>query len=71
MAAIYCEHCDPDPFMAQVCDFCRLYEFNGDDHGCYTGDGYCRFHGIAMEPFEGCEDFWCWKAKPPCPLMHL
>lgn len=52
-----CPQCDlryPD-----VCDFCKHYEFNGDEEGKYTGNGYCKFHMKLMDPGDGCEDFYC------------
>lgn len=49
--------------VGAVCDFCIFYDFNGDDDGCYTGDGYCRFHQKQIDPEEGCADFICFRVK--------
>lgn len=54
-----CPECDP--VVPAVCDFCRYYDFNADDQGRYTGDGYCRFHHQPMDPGDGCENFHCHK----------
>ncbi len=42
-----------------ICDFCRHYDFNGDEHGAYTGDGWCRLWEEQREPFEDCDEFYC------------
>lgn len=46
-----------------ACDFCTHYNFNGDDEGCYTGDGYCNLHKENSDPGDTCEDFHCSRAK--------
>lgn len=47
--------CDP------ICDFCRFYNFNGNENGAYVGEGRCDHpdHPRASEPGDGCEDFDC------------
>ena len=42
-----------------ICDSCKYYNFNGDDEGRYTGDGRCILHNNASEPYDACEDFYC------------
>ncbi len=56
--AIYCRTC-----LGALCDFCLWYDFNGDEDGGYTGDGYCRLHKFNHEPDEGCDSFHCKLAK--------
>jgi len=41
-----------------VCDFCRLYNFNGSQ-GAYVGRGYCVWHEKPRDPGDGCKDFIC------------
>jgi hypothetical protein len=45
--------CDP------ACDFCEHYDFNGDEDGVYTGDGWCRLHKRPEDPDSYCEDYLC------------
>ena len=49
--------CDLD--CIPLCDFCKYYNFNGDDEGCYTEDGWCTLHNKPSEPIDECEDFYC------------
>ena len=42
-----------------LCDFCKHYNINGDEEGCYTGDGWCTLHDEPAEPYHDCEDFYC------------
>lgn len=51
------EHCTP------ACDFCRLYNFNGDETGAYLGEGYCVFYERPQEPGDYCDDFVCSRYK--------
>lgn len=51
---ILCSNCEHP-----ICDFCKHYDFNADDDGRYTGDGWCRFHSIKCEPYHECSDFHC------------
>jgi hypothetical protein len=44
-----------------ICDHCKFYDFNGDEDGAYTGDGYCRLHDMPSDPHDGCEDFVCFR----------
>jgi hypothetical protein len=46
-----------------ICDFCRMYNFNGDKDGAYTDEGYCVFHEKPMLPEAGCDDFICTSYK--------
>jgi hypothetical protein len=52
--ATYCPTC-----IGALCDFCRWYDFNGDEDACYTGDGWCRLHGRSSDPTDECGDFHC------------
>ena len=58
--ATYCGTC-----LGEICDFCKWYDFNGDEDGCYTGDGYCRLLKVQCDPDDGfgCPDFFCNCAK--------
>lgn len=56
--AVYCDTC-----LGDVCDYCRWYDFNGDEDGCYTGDGWCRLHGRHSDPEDGCSEFHCRRVK--------
>lgn len=47
-----------------ICDHCSHFDFNGDKSGCYTGEGYCRFHKRPADPCEGCNDYLCFTLKP-------
>lgn len=61
MAPKYCdEHCAE---IGPVCDFCQHYDFNGDDSGVYTGNGWCNKHNEPRDPVDGCEDYVCMNAK--------
>ena len=42
-----------------LCDFCIRYNFNGDEKGRYTSDGWCILHNKPSEPYDYCEDFYC------------
>lgn len=42
-----------------VCDYCRLYNYNGDEKGVYWGTGYCVWHEKAKQPYDTCNDFIC------------
>lgn len=42
-----------------LCDFCEWFDFNADEDGAYTGDGWCRLHKRPMDPFDACADFEC------------
>ena len=44
-----------------ICDFCKFYNFNGDENGAYTGNGWCRKLKVHKDPEEGykCEEFVC------------
>lgn len=52
--AKYCANC-----LGAACDFCKWYDFNGDEDGCYTGDGLCRRWQIAADPMDNCDEFVC------------
>ncbi len=43
----------------ELCDSCIYYDFNANALGAYTGDGWCKFHKESMEPYDGCNDFYC------------
>jgi hypothetical protein len=57
-----CPKCGDPRFVC--CDFCLHFEFNGDNKGCYTGDGYCKLHKAPQDPGNVCEDFHCQDLKP-------
>lgn len=42
-----------------ICDYCIWFDFNGDDFGAYTDDGYCRVNGENKWPEDECENFVC------------
>lgn len=44
-----------------ACDFCIHYDFNGNEQGAYTGEGFCRLHKTQADPHDTCEDFHCFK----------
>lgn len=44
-----------------LCDFCIHYDFNGNEDGAYTGDGYCNLHKEQCEPYEDCDEFHCFR----------
>lgn len=35
-----------------VCDFCKWYNFNGGEYGCYTGDGKRTHHQHPRGPTQ-------------------
>ena len=53
-----CPDCDP---RGICCDHCAYYNFNGNDQGQYTGNGYCRLHKRTEDPGSGCQDYFCFK----------
>lgn len=53
--------CSPECIPA--CDFCKYYNFNGDELGRYTGNGLCILHNEPSEPYDYCEDFYCFLAN--------
>ena len=46
-----------------ICDFCKYYRFNGDECGCYIGEGFCNLCQEPRDPWEGCDDFYCFSIK--------
>jgi len=64
---ITCPECDPR--FTAVCDFCKHFDFNGEDRGgkhgtIYVDKGYCNFHKRRTDPEKGCSDFHCeWADK--------
>lgn len=54
-----CPVCEP-PHVC--CDFCKHYDFNGDDRGRYTENGWCRLHEKKEWPGGICDDFHCAEA---------
>lgn len=60
----YCsDSCQDSNSPTGICDFCHYYDFNGDEIGAYTGDGYCNFLKEPSEPYYGCEQFICTNVK--------
>lgn len=55
-----CKDCHP---RATCCDFCIHFDFNADENGSYTDDGYCRLHKKPSDPDDGCDDFHCEHVK--------
>ncbi len=53
-----CPDCDP---RGICCDHCAYYNFNGNDQGQYTGNGYCRLHKRTEDPGSECQDYFCFK----------
>lgn len=53
-----CPDCDP---RGLCCDHCAYYMFNGDEEGRYTGDGFCRFHKENREPWQCCDEYFCFQ----------
>ena len=49
----------------QVCDACLYYAYNGDQEGCYTGDGWCNKFNCPEEPWSDCPFFHCRTVPPP------
>jgi len=57
-----CPKCDAR--SPAVCDFCRYYQFNGEDRGgrygsVYVDKGFCEYHQRREDPEGGCDDFHC------------
>ena len=57
---ILCPKCDGPDFVC--CDFCRHYDFNADEQGRYTGNGWCRLHQQQKDPGSMCDDYHCSEA---------
>jgi hypothetical protein len=55
--------CTDECSRHSACDFCRLFNYNGDKDGTYLGLGYCVFHERPTDPGSYCEDFICTKYK--------
>lgn len=53
MVTLCCPECIP------LCDFCDHYNFNADEKGRYTGNGWCTLRNEPSEPYDYCEDFYC------------
>jgi len=61
-----CPNCDE---RGLCCDHCAYFQFNGDEQGRYTGDGWCRLHKRPEDPAGLCDEYFCFQllAKdPPC-----
>lgn len=52
--AVYCKSC-----IAEICDFCKWFDFNGDEYGCYTDNGWCRRHAAPVDLESSCPAFHC------------
>lgn len=51
-------NCEQYPLVC--CDFCKSFDFNGNEEGLYTGDGYCTKHKEDKGPGDGvCDDYYC------------
>ncbi len=53
-----CPNCEP---RALCCDHCAHYQFNGDEQGRYTGDGFCQLHKREEDPGSLCDDYFCFE----------
>jgi hypothetical protein len=51
-----CSQCRED---IVCCDFCRMFNYNGNKEGTYLGNGYCVYHETSCEPLDVCNDFVC------------
>ena len=60
MAKFCSEDCER---QGAICDFCKFYDFNGDEDGAYTGEGWCNKFGKQKDPEEGwnCDKFICFR----------
>jgi hypothetical protein len=56
---IKCDKCVDDPVC---CDFCVFFDFNEDNQGAYTGNGWCWKHKTHEDPENLCDDFYCFEA---------
>lgn len=57
-----------------ICDFCKHYQYNGEDlldengkvvakNAVYVGLGFCTDKCQLKEPFESCKNFHCRMVK--------
>jgi hypothetical protein len=53
-----CPKCEY-PYLC--CDHCAYFEFNGDEQGRYTNNGWCRLHKRAEDPGSLCDDYFCFE----------
>lgn len=61
---IFCKNCVGED--GACCDFCRYYDFNGNEKGYYMGNGHCQKHDKRSDPGDVCDDFYCkaeWKKR--------
>ena len=59
--AIFCNAvCEQD---GSICEFCKFYDFNGNEEGAYTGNGWCNKFNKQKEPYQGygCSEFVCFR----------
>jgi hypothetical protein len=58
MAKFCSESCEE---AGSICDFCKWYDFNGNERGAYTGDGWCNKFNEPSDPHCGsnCDEFIC------------
>lgn len=52
----FCSKCDPH---ATLCDFCKFYEYRGDEFGTYVNKGWCQKWKAPKDPDDGCGEFYC------------
>lgn len=57
---IYCGNCVGE--FGACCDFCKFYDFNGNEDGAYTGEGYCNKYAERKDPEDVCSEFHCERA---------
>ncbi len=53
--------CDKECFP--ICDFCKFFDFNGDENGTYINLGCCNFHKENRDPTSQCDEFICMNIK--------
>lgn len=54
------------PACMDACDFCKWYQSNEEIVGgwtSYTDNGFCEKHEQKKEPYETCDDFFCFRVK--------
>lgn len=57
----FCPDCDP---RFSCCDFCKHYQFNGDEKGRYLDNGMCSIKHERRDPGDNiCQEFVCFKLE--------
>lgn len=55
--------CSDECEQGACCDFCIYYDFNGNEEGAYTGEGWCDYLDEQSDPGDVCENFYCFRAE--------